>query len=95
MVGGLKRKGIVMNASKSFNRGLKDEFVEALNREYEKDGGWWKKIVDDPELFIGIREDYLNIYFHGSSLLSWNTPVVIWSERRIISIFLRVRAGMS
>ena len=69
MVGGPKQKGIVMNASKSFKRGLKDEFVEALNREYEKDGGWWKKIVDDPELFIGIREDYLNIYFHGSSLL--------------------------
>ena len=58
-----------MNASELFNRGLKDEFVEALNREYEKDGSWWKKIVDDPELFIGIREDYLNIYFHGSSLL--------------------------
>ncbi len=58
-----------MKAPKPFKRGLKDEFVEALNREYEKDGGWWKKIVDDPELFIGIREDYLNIYFNGSSLL--------------------------
>ena len=58
-----------MNASELFNRGLKDEFVEALNREYEKDGSWWKKIVDDPKLFIGIRENYLNVYFNGASLL--------------------------
>ena len=57
-----------MNANEPFNRGLKDEFVEALNREYEK-GSWWKTIVHDPDLFIGIRENYLNVYFKGASLL--------------------------
>ena len=51
-----------------FKRGLDADFIKALNAEVEKDS-WWKKIVDDKELFIGIRENYLNVYFNGASLL--------------------------
>ena len=52
-----------------FARGLSDEFVEALNREYEDPNGWWRKLIDDKELFLGIRENYINVYFNGGSIL--------------------------
>jgi len=29
---------------------------------------WWKTIVNDDDLHIGIRENYLNVYFHGCSI---------------------------
>ncbi|MDE0407655.1 MAG: hypothetical protein OXN81_07310 [Alphaproteobacteria bacterium] len=51
-----------------FNRGLDDRFVDALNEEYEKHS-WWSKLVDDNGLYIGIRNNYLNVYFAGGSIL--------------------------
>ena len=50
------------------SRGISDNFVEALNDEYKKNG-WWKRIVDDGQLFIGIRKNRLNVYFNGGSVL--------------------------
>ena len=57
----------------NFSRGLDKEFVDALNEEYRKNG-WWKRLVDDPDLFIAIRANSINVYFRGCSLLklSWN-----------------------
>ena len=55
-------------ATPAFNRGLCDAFVEVLNNEYEK-GGWWRNLVDDAETFVAIRDDYLNVYYRGNSLL--------------------------
>ncbi len=52
-----------------FNRGLDDEFVDALNREYDKEDGWWRAFVDDKDVFIAIRENYVNAYYRGCSLL--------------------------
>lgn len=51
------------------NRGLDDDFVEALNREYERGGSWWKGFVDDKDLFLAIRDGYVNVYYCGCSLL--------------------------
>ena len=51
----------------TFDRGLDDDFVEALNREYARDG-WWRTLVDDPELFVGIRDNRVNVYWQGCSL---------------------------
>ena len=51
----------------TFDRGLDDDFVEALNREYAKDG-WWRRFVDDPELFVAIRDNRVNVYCRGCSL---------------------------
>ena len=51
----------------TFSRGLDDEFVEALNREYAKDG-WWRTLVDDPELFVAVRDNRVNVYCRGCSL---------------------------
>ena len=52
----------------TFNRGLTDEFVCALNKEYDK-GGWWCRFVHDEDIFLAIRENYVNAYYRGCSLL--------------------------
>ena len=52
----------------TFNRGLDDAFVEALNQEYDK-GGWWRRFVCDQDVFLAIRENYVNVYYRGCSLL--------------------------
>ena len=52
----------------TFNRGLDDAFVEALNQEYDK-GSWWRRFVDDQDVFLAIRENYVNAYYRGCSLL--------------------------
>lgn len=51
-----------------FKRGLGAALVKRLNEEYER-GGWWKAMADDPQLLIGIRDEYLNVYWKGNSLL--------------------------
>ena len=53
----------------TFNRGLDDEFVDALNREYDKEDGWWRAFVYDKDVFLAIRENYVNVYYRGCSLL--------------------------
>lgn len=52
-----------------FNRGLNSEFVAALNQAYKKQT-WWKTMMDDPDLHLGIRYNYLNIYYAGNSLIN-------------------------
>ena len=52
-----------------FNRGLSQEFVDALNDEYSKKDGWWRPFVDDDALFLAVREQYLNVYYRGCSVL--------------------------
>ncbi len=51
-----------------FKRGLSSTLVERLNEEYKR-GSWWKAMADEPQLFIGIRDEYLNVYWKGNSLL--------------------------
>ena len=51
-----------------FDRGISKEFVRALNNEYEKDG-WWKNLIDDKSLFLGIRDDSVDIYLNGGRVL--------------------------
>ena len=53
----------------SFKRGiLNQDFITALKKEYNS-RGWWKEIVDDKDLFIAIRNEYINVYYKGNSLL--------------------------
>jgi len=52
----------------TFQKGLDQSFVEALNNEYQK-GGWWKQIADHPSLTIAVRDNYLNVYYKGNSIL--------------------------
>lgn len=57
----------------TFSRGLDDDFVTALNREYGEDG-WWRKLVDDKETFVAIRDNRVNVYYCGCSLAE------VWME---------------
>ena len=50
------------------NRGIRNEFVEALNNEYKKDS-WWQTLIDDQSLFLGIRDEYVDLYLNGGRLL--------------------------
>lgn len=52
-----------------FKRGLDSEFVAALNEAYKREN-WWKTIIDDTDLHLGIRKNYLNIYYAGNSLIN-------------------------
>ncbi len=51
-----------------FRKGLSDKFIARLNKEYDQ-GGWWKRIVSDRDLYLGIRDKSLNLYYKGNSVL--------------------------
>lgn len=52
-----------------FKRGIKNSaFIDALKIDYVN-GGLWREIVNDKNLFIGIRNESINVYFKGNSLL--------------------------
>ena len=53
----------------TFNRGLQLEFVEALNELYDRPVSWWRRLVDDRDLFLAVRGNYVNVYYLGCSLL--------------------------
>ena len=55
-------------ATPAFNRGISEDFVNALNAEYEK-GGWWRNLVKDKETFVAIRENEVHVYYRGCRLL--------------------------
>lgn len=52
-----------------YKQGLNCAFVDRLNNLHSIPGGeWWRKMLDDPELFVAIRNNYLNVYYRGCSL---------------------------
>lgn len=52
----------------SFKRGIRgDDFRKALEALAQQDG-WWKDVLADPSLIIGIRDEYLNVYWQGQSI---------------------------
>ena len=57
----------------TFKRGLDPDFIEHLNEMYDS-GNWWRNLVDNKELFLAIRDNSINIYYCGCSLikLRWN-----------------------
>jgi hypothetical protein len=60
MVGGL-------NVSE-FQRGIRDPRNIAALQELSKQPGWWQDVLHDPSLLVGIRNEYLNIYWQGQSI---------------------------
>lgn len=52
----------------SFRRGIRDgSFLNALEALAQQDG-WWKDVLADKSLIIGIRNEYLNVYWQGQSI---------------------------
>jgi hypothetical protein len=64
-----------------FNRGIEnEEFISALIATKH-----WKEITDDKDLFIGIRDEYINIYYHGQSVFKvemTKTQGLRWTSHR-------------
>ncbi len=50
-----------------FNHGLSPEFIRQLAEDAKKDS-WWADVLDERELFVAVRENYLNVYWRGQSL---------------------------
>lgn len=52
-----------------YRRYISDEFVVALNALYEReDGGWWRGLLVDPDIFMAFRDGALNAYHRGCSI---------------------------
>ena len=52
----------------SFKRGIRGgPFREALETLAHQDG-WWKDVLADKSLIIGIRDEYVNVYWQGQSI---------------------------
>ncbi len=49
-------------------RGLSKDLGTALSAAY-KHGGWWRSIVDDPEVFVAPRRQSVCAYYRGNCLL--------------------------
>jgi hypothetical protein len=58
-----------MRKATKINRGLSQANVDFLNSEYDNQESFWKSLMDDNRLFIAIRDDKLNAYRHGCSLV--------------------------
>lgn len=52
----------------SFDRGLDSTFIAAFNEEYDR-SGWLRGLVDDKDIFLAVRQNYVNFYHLGNSLL--------------------------
>jgi hypothetical protein len=50
-----------------FKHGLEKEFIKELESMAEQ-GGWFAQVLADPDLILGIRNNYMNVYWHGQSL---------------------------
>ena len=62
-----------------FKRGINNnDFLNALNSLYSDNCSFWYKMVNDKDLFIAIRDEYLNVYLKGQSLckLSYNKGLI-------------------
>src|SRR5712691_7631328 len=50
-----------------FERGLDKDFMESLE-PVARGGGWFTDVLSDPDLILGIRKNYVNVYRFGQSL---------------------------
>jgi hypothetical protein len=50
-----------------FTKGLSDHFVSALDQLAQRQG-WWQDVLADKTLVLGIRNEYMNVYWKGQSL---------------------------
>lgn len=62
-----------------FKRDISNDLVDQLNALKVQGNGWWYDIINDEDLIIALRGDYLNVYYLGQSLFkismgknSWN-----------------------
>jgi hypothetical protein len=52
----------------AFDREVSDEMINALNKKYEDENEWWRKLADHDDTLIAIRQKYLNVYCNGCNV---------------------------
>ena len=55
-----------------FTRTLSPKFIDSLNELYNDEKSWWRKIADDKDIFILIRNNELRVQANGGLLLQIN-----------------------
>ena len=55
-----------------FTRTLSSQFINSLNDLYTDEKSWWRKIADDKNIFILIRNNELRVQANGGLLLQIN-----------------------
>ena len=56
-----------------FERALEPSFVDALRHEAARNG-WWRDVLDDPQLVVATRGTMLNVYWQGQALFTVTYP---------------------
>ena len=60
---------IEINIMVKFYRGISNqEFINALNKLAKDKNSFWHKMIHDEDLFIAIRQEYINVYYSGQSI---------------------------
>ena len=60
-----------------FRKGIGDLFVDAL-KGLAASGGWWRDVLADTSLLIAVRDESLNVYWHGQSIFK-----ITYSNRKV------------
>lgn len=72
-----------------FNRGIKNSaFINALNVLYDDKSSFWYKLVTDRDLFIAIREEYINVYYQGQSIcrLEFKNGIIGHTHKKYLGV---------
>src|SRR5688572_23847210 len=58
----------------TFKRHLDAGFIDQLNLLYKDPTSWWSTLVNDRDVFIAIRNNWINAYCGGASLarIGWS-----------------------
>ncbi|MFG1201801.1 hypothetical protein V5F29_05360 [Xanthobacter aminoxidans] len=51
-----------------FKRGIRKKGMIKALADLATRSGWWRDVLHDKSLIIGVRDDYLNIYWRGQSI---------------------------
>ena len=52
-----------------FKRGISNEhFISMLQAEKSNPNSYWNSLINDRDLFVAIRNEYLNVYYRGQSV---------------------------
>lgn len=73
-------------------RSLSPKFIAALNDLYANEKSWWRKIVDDKDIFILIRNNEVRVQANGGLLLQINQDAQNKIKYRIHEDFLSLRS---
>lgn len=75
-----------------FTRTLSPQFIDSLNDLYADEKSWWRKIADDKDIFVLIRNNELRVQANGGLLLQINQDLQGKIVCKIHEDFLSLRS---